>query len=126
MFDMLHIATAGLWPLIWHYSVAAIVVGGCLALWIFSAALAAEVPLIQPFLGVIRRWALTAAAIVAGATFIYAIGVSNGESHIQAKWDAANAAVVAKGKAARKGAIADVRKLPPGSVRNDIYDLDGK
>jgi hypothetical protein len=124
MFDMLHVATVGLWPLVWHYSAATIVVAACLAVFIFSAALAAEVPLIQPFLGVIRRWALVVAVIVAAGTFCYAVGVSNGESHIQAKWDAAEAAAVKKGTAARKDAVRAVDKLPAGRVRNDPYDRD--
>ena len=124
MLSWLYLQTVGLWPIVAHYTFAVVVVGGCLAIWLFSAALAAEVPLIQPFLGVIRRWALIVALVIVTGTICYAVGVSNGQSHVQAKWDAAEKVAVQKGKTARSNAVRNVRKLPASGLRGDPDNRD--
>lgn len=110
MWTWLHLQTVGIMPLVAHYSFAVIGVGLCLAFSYFSP--------------INKQWGLWAAAIIIAGTVCYAVGVSNGESHIQAKWDAANAAAVRKGQAARSDAERAVDKLPAGRLRNDPYDRD--
>lgn len=110
MWTWLHLETVGLWPLVVHYSYAVIGVGLCFAFSYLSP--------------INKQWGLWAAAIIVAGTVCYAVGVSNGQSHIQAKWDAANAAAVKKGTTARAAAVRAVNKLPAGRVRDDAYDRD--
>lgn len=110
MLTWLHLQTVGLWPLVAHYSFAVIGVGLCLAFSYFSP--------------INKQWGLWAAAIIVAGTVCYAVGVSNGESHIQAKWDAAEKAAVRKGANARSDAERAVGRLPVGRLRDDPYDRD--
>jgi hypothetical protein len=112
MWTWLHLQTVGLWPLVVHYSFAVVGVLVCLAFSYLSP--------------VNKSWGLWAAGIIVAGTVCYAVGVSNGESHIKAKWDAAEKAAVKKGAAARNAAERTVSKLPVGRVRNDAYDRDNR
>lgn len=110
MWTWLHLQTVGLAPLVAHYSFAVIGVGLCLAFSYFSP--------------INKSWGLWGAAIIVAGTICYAVGVSNGEGHIQAKWDAAEKAAVKKGTDARTSAERAVERLPAGRLRNDPYDRD--
>lgn len=110
MLTWLHLATVGLGPLVATYSFAVIGVLGCLAFSYFSP--------------VNKSWGLWAAGVIVAGTVCYAVGVSNGESHIKAKWDAAEKAAVVKGTKVRSAAERAVGKLPAGRLRNDAYDRD--
>lgn len=110
MLDFFHIQTVGLMPLVAHYSFAVVGVGLCLAFSYLS-------PLN-------KSWGFAGAAIIVAGTICYAVGVSNGESHINAKWAAAEAATVKQGTTARSDAERAVGKLPAGRVLNDTYDRD--
>lgn len=110
MWTWLHLQTVGIWPLVATYSFAVIGVLACLAFAYLSP--------------INKQWGLWAAAIIVAGTVCYAVGVSNGESHIKAKWAAAEKAAVAKGTAVRSAAERSVRKLPAGRLRNDTYDRD--
>lgn len=101
---------AGWWPLVAGYSTAAIALGLCLAFAYFSP--------------INKSWGLWGAAIVVVATVLYAKGVTDGKHQVQAQWDAAEKAAVAKGQAARDGAVRDVERLPAGRLRDDPYDRD--
>ena len=110
MWSWLHVATAGLWPMVASYSTSVIAVLACLAFAYLSP--------------INKSWGLWGAAIVVAATLFYAKGVTDGQKHIQAKWDAAERAATVKGAKARGAAERDVSKLPAGRLRNDPYDRD--
>jgi hypothetical protein len=92
------------------YSTAVIAIGACLAFAYFSP--------------INKTWGLWGAAIVLAATLFYARGVTDGEKHIQAKWDAAELAAAAKGQNARSAAERDIGNAPAGRLRDDPYDRD--
>lgn len=94
MLDWFQVQTAGLWPLIWHYSSGLGVVGGALAFSWFS-----------PVFKKTALWVALGALII---TVSYGVGVSNGEARIQAKWDAAVAAEIARIEQARRDAERDI------------------
>jgi hypothetical protein len=110
MWSWLTVQTAGLGPMVASYSYAVIAVLACLAFAYFSP--------------INKTWGLWGAAIVVAATLFYAKGVSDGQRHVQAKWDAAERAATVKGANARGAAERDVSRLPAGRLRNDHYDRD--
>lgn len=110
MVDWLSIATAGLWGEVWKYGLGGALIVGCLAAAWFSP--------------VFKKEFLWGAAVIGAFMIAFAIGVSAGEKRVQAKWDAAVKVAVSKGKKARAGAVADVRRAGPGRVRSDRFDRD--
>jgi len=101
---------AGLWPLIWKYSTAALVI----------AALAALAALFAP----LRRAALAALALAVLGTVAYSVGVRDEHQRMQAKWDAAQLAEIAKGASDRAAARRAVGAGVPDWVRADGYNRD--
>lgn len=103
----------GLWPLIWHYSLAAIIVGGCLAYVILTPAR------LTPTL---KKWLLGLAGIVTYGTVMYGVGVNNGEGTIRAEWTKALQNEINNGTQDRKGADAYIGDGVPSWVCNDAYN----
>jgi hypothetical protein len=121
---------AGLWPLVWHYGLFSLLIGGFIAIAILSVALEielAKIPLIGGWLARnvihIREWAILAAVLTASHVIIYGIGVSNGEVRIKAQWAAAEKVAIERAKAARSSAVTTVKRHPDG-LRNDPNDRD--
>lgn len=105
----------GLWPLVWHFGLG----GG-----IVSLALA-----VAWFFPLLRKTALEVAAVVSVALGCYAVGVKNGEGHVQARWDAAEQSSV---KAADKAWLDAARIVNSGNKSGwlwnskDRFDRAGK
>lgn len=123
---------AGLWPIVGHYTLFLGVIGGCIALAIFSVALQAElasIPLIGPWLASnirhIREWAIVGAVLAAIILISYGLGVSNGEARVKAQWAAAEQAAITLGKNARSSAVRSVERAPASAgLRDDEYNRD--
>ena len=119
---------AGIWAIIAHYSLGFGVAGVCLAIWLFSAALATELRSI-PFVGGwladnvthIREWAILGAILAASHTFVYGIGVRDGEVRVKAQWNAATQAAIERGQNARSAAERSIGGTPANDrgLRND-------
>jgi len=115
----------GLWPIFSHYTVGVTIIGACIVVFIFSSALVAEVPLLKPFLAVIREWALIVAIGVAAGLFIYAWGVRDGQNRIKAQWRNAEQVAAQQATDARAAATRVTRNPPtPGELRRDPYNRD--
>lgn len=110
MLDWFNAQTAGLWPLVWHYSAGLGVAGGALAFAWFS-----------PVFKKTALWVALGSLII---TVSYGIGVSNGSARVKAQWDAALAAQVKKAKAAREDADRSVSDATPDQLRNDPDNRD--
>jgi hypothetical protein len=114
MFDWLHVSTAGLWPLVWHFGVAGGLVLACAAGVYFAPTLKSKL------------WFVAIAAIIAVFSIAVATGVSLGEKRIKSQWDAAKVVTVDRTKKARVGAIRDVARKPrrwlPNKLDPDIRD----
>jgi hypothetical protein len=105
---MLSILFAGLAPLIWHLSGAALIIAAALA-WAW-------------FMPIFRKEALMIAAAVALTTTAYAVGVTDGGHRVKAQWDA----TIAKDRADAEQAATDADAIcgTPECVRNDKYNRD--
>ena len=110
MLDWFNTQTAGLWPLVWHYSAGLGVTGAALAFAWFS-----------PVLKKTALWVALGSLII---TTSYGIGVSNGSARTQAQWDAANKATISKSKKARANADRTIRDAVPDELRNDPDNRD--
>ncbi len=89
---------AGLWPLVWHFGLAGLLIAVFLAAAYFSP--------------ILKKDFIWAAVVVAVFSVAVAIGVNLGEKRIQAQWDAARANTIENAKQARAGAIRDVARKP--------------
>lgn len=112
MFEWLQTATAGIWPIVWHYSAGIGVTGAALAFAWFS-----------PVFKKTALWVALGSLII---TVSYGIGVSNGSARVRAQWDAALAAEIEQGKKARTDAESAVRPERPdsGVLRDDPRNRD--
>ncbi len=70
------------------------------------------------------RWLGIGLVIVAAFGGAYLKGHSDGASAVQAKWNAATQAAIAKAEKARADAVTAVDSEPAGGVRHDKYDRD--
>lgn len=95
---------AGLWALLWHFGLGAVLAAGCLAAAYFSP--------------VFKKDFLWAAAVIVAIMISTAIGVTLGEKRVQAQWDVARANTLADTKKARADAVRDVARKPSRWVRN--------
>lgn len=120
-----------LWTIIEHYALGVTAIGLGVAVWVVSVLLQAQVesiPFIGPWLGRniqhVREFAVVIAVLGLSHTLVYGIGVRNGETRIQAKWDAAEKAAVTTAVTARSDAERSVKQLPPNGLRNDPRNRD--
>lgn len=95
---------AGLWPLVWHFGLAGILISGFLAAAYFSP--------------IFKKDFIWAAVVVAVFSVAVSIGVSLGEKRIQAQWDEARASTIEDAKKARAGAVRDVARKRPRWMPN--------
>jgi hypothetical protein len=111
--NFISVAVAGLWPLVWHFGIAGLLVVGFLAAAYFSP--------------VFKKDFIWAAAVVAVFAVAVALGVHLGEKRVHAQWDAARAAAFENGKQARADAVRDVARKPSRWLPNkpDRYNRDG-
>lgn len=110
MFDWLQSTTAGIWPIVGHYSAGLGVTGAALAFAWFS-----------PVFKKTALWVALGSLIV---TTSYGIGVSNGAARVKAQWDAAIAASIEQSEKARSDAERDVSGDIPSQLSNDRYNRD--
>lgn len=114
MFDFLHVSFAGLWPLVWHFGLAGILIAVCGAGVYFA-------PTIKS-----KLWFVAIGAIIGGGALLILAGVTLGEKRVRAQWDAANAAAIERGNQAHDNAVRTVRRKPSRWVpnRRDGHDRD--
>lgn len=110
MLDWLQSTTAGIWPIVWHYSAGLGLTGAALAFAWFS-----------PVFKKTALWVALGSLIV---TTSYGIGVSNGSARVRAQWDAASKASVAKSKKVRANADSSIGDATPDELRNDPDNRD--
>lgn len=110
MIDWIHIATAGLWPLVWKFGI-----GGAFIIGLLAAAW---------FSPVWKTHFLWGAALVGAIIVTFSIGVKDGSARVKAQWDAAVAASIQTSKDARTDAERDLPRDVPSLVPNDIYNRD--
>lgn len=113
-----------LWPIVWHSAAGLSVFGICVAVFIFSATLAADVsgipiigPLIASNIKFIRDLAIIGAVASAVALAVYAKGIHDEAN----RWKAAEQTAIEQAKQARATAVRDVKR---GGLRRDQYDRD--
>ncbi|MBO4228003.1 hypothetical protein [Bradyrhizobium neotropicale] len=97
-FSWLHIAIAGIWPLIGYFGA-----GGTLLVGLLAAAW---------FSPVFKKEFLWAAGVVGAFMIAFTMGVVTGEKHVRAQWDAANAVAIDKANKAQADAVRTVRRKP--------------
>lgn len=112
MFDWLQISVAGLWSIVWHFGVAGGLVLLCGAGVYFAPTLKSKL------------WFVAIGGIIAVFSIAVAIGVSLGEKHVRAQWDAANAASLKEVKTARASAVRTVHRKPRKWLPNNRVDKD--
>lgn len=110
MIDWIHIATAGLWPLVWKFGIGGVIIIGLLAAAWFSP--------------VWKAHFLWGAALVGAIMVAFSIGVKDGSARVKAQWDAASAASVAKSKKVRANADSSISDATPDELRNDPDNRD--
>ena len=76
------------------------------------------------FLSPLGRWLAIGLVVVAAFSGAYLKGHSDGASAVQAKWNAATQAAIAKAEKARADAESAIDREPAGGVRHDKYDRD--
>lgn len=105
---------AGVWTILIGYGTGAVLIVGFLAAAHFSP--------------VFKKDFLWAAVVVAVYMAGYLIGVHQGEKRVQAQWDFARSATIAKSKKARLNAEHSVDRKPSRWMSNnrDVYDRDGQ
>lgn len=103
------IAVAGLWPLLWSYGIAGVIIVCALA-WAL-------------FMPLFKKLALSIAIVTAIGLAVFSAGVKWGEFHVQAKWDKANAIAEKIGRDARAAAERDLIHNP-NWMRDDRYNRD--
>jgi hypothetical protein len=110
----LQIASVGLWPLVWHFGLAGLLLLGC-------AAGAVYAPTIKS-----KLWFVAIGAIIATFSVAVAIGVTLGEKRVRAQWDAANTAAIERGNQAHDNAVRTVRRKPTRWMPNkrDAHNRD--
>jgi hypothetical protein len=67
-----HLLVASLWPLIWHFGIAAVLIGLLLA----GAFLSASIPIVGPFLAPLRKTLIWIAVVIAAGMFCVGWGVN--------------------------------------------------
>jgi hypothetical protein len=72
----------------------------------------------------LRKWAILVAVIALGYSAVFTKGMDYGLSVSKNQLDAAVVKESANGEAARAHAVATVRAMPSGSVRNDGWNRD--
>lgn len=114
MLDFLHVSFAGLWPLVWHFGLAGLLLAVCGAGVYFA-------PTIKS-----KLWFVAIGAIIATFSVAVAIGASLGEKRVRAQWDAANTAAIERGNQAHDNAVRTVRRKPRKWLpnRRDDHDRD--
>lgn len=94
MIDWIHIAAAGLWPLVWKFGI-----GGAIIIGLFAAAW---------FSPVWKAHFLWGAALVGAIMIAFSTGVKDGSARVQAQWDAAVQAALNTSNQARSDAERDI------------------
>lgn len=98
----------GLWPLFWHFGIAALVVAACAAGAIY-------------FRSKTLMWL---AVLVTLTTIAWGAGVRDGEKRVIKQWEAAKQAEFTQGEELRSDAERTVARDTPDSVRNDPRNRD--
>jgi hypothetical protein len=84
---------AGLWPLVWHFGLAGLMIAGCAAGVYFA-------PTIKS-----KLWFVAIGAIIITFSIAVAIGVTLGENRVRSQWNAALANETENGEQARTDAV---------------------
>lgn len=100
----------GIWPIVSKFGIATGLVAALLAFAWFSP--------------IFKKAALAAAAIIIATTIAYTVGVSDGEKHVKARWEAALQRELENGEKLREDAERSIDRDTPDGVRNDACNRD--
>jgi hypothetical protein len=111
----LQIAGAGLWPLVWHFGLAGVLITGCAAGIYFA-------PTIKS-----KLWFVAIGGFILLFSIGVATGVSLGENRVRSQWNTALESEAENGEQARTDAVDAVGPVSAdrGVFQNDKFNRDG-
>lgn len=100
----------GLLPIVLHYGLAFLLIGGLLLVYVFIEALSVNIPVIHPFVVKIKQFAVAAALLIAAGILVYSTGVRDEGKRKDAQHEAERKAAIRSATVTHKRAVSDVAR----------------